>query len=128
MAILCVLTSFVFPSLLFVCCFCKRLTEADSWAILDVTRRLLHSPTSTFGKRCFAMSRASPTGALHAAKLSPKLNLMVYVCHFQFHINLGKILVWISCLVCLGLKMERILYLLLWTDSQKWHLSSHAIR
>jgi len=37
----------------------------------------------------------------------------------------------ISMVLCsnyLGLKTETILYLLLWTDSLKWHISSHAIR
>src|SRR3989337_2074737 len=103
MVILCELTNFAFPSLLFVCYFCKKLMVEDSWDILDVTRHSLRSPRITFGQRCFETSHATPTGALHAAKLSPKLNLMVYICHFLFHITHGKILVWISCLVCLEL-------------------------
>src|SRR3989337_4427233 len=82
MATLCALTNFVYPSLLFVCYFCKRLTEVDLWDISGVTRPLPHSPSSTFGQRCSVTWHASPTDALHATKLSHKLNLMVYICHF----------------------------------------------
>src|SRR4051812_8700082 len=72
MATLCVLTNFVYPSLLFDCCFCKRLTEVDSWDNLGATRPSPHSPSSTFGQRCSATWHASPTSDLHVAKLSPK--------------------------------------------------------
>ena len=106
MATLCKLTSFVYPILLFVCRFFKRLMEVDSWDILDPTRPSPHSPSSTFGQRCSATWHASATNALHVAKLSQKINLMVYICHFQFRINHGRILVWISCLVCLGPKWK----------------------
>ena len=50
--------------------------EADSWDTLDATRLMPRSPGTTFGPRCFAMSPVSPTGALHVAKLSQKLNLI----------------------------------------------------
>ena len=65
---------------------------------------------------------------IHVAKLSAKLNLLVFTCHFQFHINNGKTLVGILCLDYLGLKMARTPYLLLWTDSLKWLILYHAIR
>ena len=81
-----------------------------------------------FGQRCFATSTVSPTDALHVAKLSLKINLMAFTCHFQFHINHRKILAWIFCLVCLELEMSRILFLLLWTDSPKWLISFLATR
>src|SRR3989337_1327025 len=100
----------------------------DLWDILDATTHLPRSPRTTFGLRCFATSTASPTDALHVAKLSLKSNLMASICHFQFHINHGKILAWILCLVCLGLEMARIPFLLLWTDSPKWHISFLATR
>lgn len=61
-------------------------------------------------------------------KAKSHLNPMVYICHFLFHINHGKILAWMLCLDYLGLKMARIPYLLLWTDSLKWLILSHAIR
>ena len=35
-------------------------------------------PTSTFGQWCFAMLDAPSTDAIHAAKLSSKLNPMVF--------------------------------------------------
>src|SRR3954470_11394792 len=91
----------------------------ESWDTLDATRHLLRSPRTTFGPRCIVTSIASPTGVLHVAKLSPKLNLMAFICHFQFHINHGKILVWTLCLVCLEREMAKILFLLLWTVSPK---------
>ena len=105
--ILCALTNFVYPILLFFCYFCKRLTTEDVWDISDTTRPLPHSPSSTFGQRCFAKLHASPIGALHAAKLSHKLNLMVYICPFLFRINYGKISAWILCLDYLRLKRQR---------------------
>ena len=122
------LTNYAFPSLLFVCSFCKRLMEADSWDTLDATRHSPRSPRTIIGPRCFAMSPASPTGALHVAKLSHTLNPMVYICLYLFHINLGKTLAWILCLDYQGLKMARTLYLLLWTDSLKWLILYHATR
>ena len=61
-----------------------------------------------FWPRCFATSTASPTDALHVAKLSPKLNLMAFICLYPFHINHGKILAWILYFECLGLEMARI--------------------
>jgi hypothetical protein len=69
------------------------------------------SPTSTFGRRCFAMSHATPTDAPHVAKLSHTLNLMGYICHFLYHIIHGKTLVWILCLACLEQKMEKTRFL-----------------
>ena len=86
------------------------------------------SPRTIIVPRCFAMSAASPTGALHVAKLSLKLNPMVFTCLFLFLINLGKTLAWILYLVCLELKMERIPCLLLWTDFLRWHISFLATR
>src|SRR3954464_7670133 len=100
----------------------------DSWDTLDATRHLLRSPRITFGPRCIATSIASPTGVLHVAKLSPKHNLMASICHFLFHINHGKTLVWTLCLVCLELEMGRILFLLLWIVSPKWLISFLATR
>ena len=128
MIILWELTNFAFPSLLFVCSFCKRLMEADSLDTLDATRHSLCSPRTIFGPRCSATSHASPPNALPVAKLSLKLNPMVSICLFLFLINLGKTLAWILYLVCLELKMERIPYLLLWTDFLKWHISFLATR
>ena len=128
MVILWELTNYAFPSLLFVCSFCKRLMEADSWDTLDATRHSPRSPRTTFGPRCSATSHASPTDALHVAKLSLKLNPMVFTCLFLFLINLGKTLAWILYLVCLELKMERIPCLLLWTDFLRWHISFLATR
>ena len=116
MDILWELTNFAFPSLLFVWSFCKRLMEADSWDTLDATRHLLCSPRTSFGPRCSTTSHASPTDALHVAKLSQKLNPMVSICHFLFCITHVKILAWILCLVCLGLETAKIPCLLLWTD------------
>ena len=116
MIILWEITNFAFPSLLFVCSFCKSLTEADLWDTLDATRHSLRSPRSIFGPRCSATSHASLTDALHVAKLSQKLNPMVFTCLFLFLVNPRKTLAWTLYLVCLELKMERILCLLLWTD------------
>jgi len=121
-------TNFAFPSLLFICSFCKCLMEADSCDTLDATRHSPHSPRTTFGPRCSTTSHASPTDALHVAKLSLKLNPMVFTCPFLFLINLGKTLAWNLYLVCLQLKMERIPCLLLWTDSLKWLILTHATR
>ena len=90
MRILWKLTNYAFPSLLFVCYFCKRLMEADSWDTSDVTRRLLPSLRTIFGPRCFETSHASPPNALHVTKLSLKLNLMAFICHFLSHIIHGK--------------------------------------
>ena len=120
--------NYAFLSLLFVCYLCKRLMEVDSWDTLDATRLSQRSPRTTFGPRCSATSHASPPDALHVAKLSLKLNHMVFTCLFLFLINLGKTLAWILYLVCLELKMERILCLLLWTDFLRWHISSLATR
>src|SRR4051812_34106693 len=92
----------------------------DSWDTLDATRHLLRSPRITFGPRCIATSIASPTSVPHVAKLSPKHNLTASICHFQFHINHGKILAWTLCLVCLELEMAKTPFLLLWTVSPKW--------
>src|SRR3990170_2948782 len=114
---LCVLTNFVFPSLLFVCCFCKRLTAVDLWDISVATRLLPRSPISTIGPRCFVMSHATPIVAPHVAKLSHKLNLMVYICHFLYHIIHGKTLAWILCLACLEQEMEKTRFLSLLTAS-----------
>src|SRR3954470_11069901 len=100
----------------------------DSWDTLDATTHLLRSLRTTFGPRCIETSIASPTGVIHAAKLSPKPNLMASICHFQFHINHGKILAWTLCSVCLELEMARIPFLLLWTDSPKWLISLLATR
>ena len=66
--------------------------------------------------------------ALHVTKLSLKLNLMAYICLFQFRTNHGKILAWILGLVCLELEMARIPFLLLWIDSPKWLISFLATR
>ena len=116
MIILWELTNYVFPNVLFICYFCKNLMEEDWWDTLDGTRHLLHSPITIFGPRCSATSHASPTDALYVAKLSLKLNLMAFICPFQFHIIHGKISVWTLCFVCLELEMERIPYLLFWTN------------
>ena len=116
------------PSLLFVCSFCKRLMEVDSWDTLDATRPLPRSPRTTFGPRCSVTSHASPTDALHVAKLSLKLNPMAFTCLFLFLINLGKTLAWILYLVCLELKMARIPSLLLRTDFLRWHILFLATR
>ena len=43
-----------------------------------------------FCQRCFLMYHASPTVALHVAKLSQKLNPMVFICHFLFRTNHGR--------------------------------------
>ena len=106
------------------CSFCKRLMEADSWDTLDATRHSPRSPRTTFGPRCSATYHASPTVALHAAKLSLKLNPMIFTCLFLFLINLGKTLAWILYLVCLERKTARIPSLLLWTDFLRWHIHS----
>ena len=106
----------------------NKLCIPESSLCLYATRHLLRSPRTIFGQRCFATSTASPTDALHVAKLSLKLNPMVFTCLFLFLINLGKTLAWTLYLVCLELKMEKIPCLLLWTDSLRWLILAHATK
>ena len=61
-------------------------------------------------------------------KAKSKAHPIAFTCLSQFHINHGKTLAWISYLDCLGLVMERIRYLLLWTVSPRWHISFLATR
>ena len=77
------------------------LMRANKLRIPESSLRLLLIQELLLAPRRSAMSHASPTDVLHAAKLSHNLNPMVYICHFLFHINHGKTLEWQAlCIFC----------------------------
>jgi hypothetical protein len=94
------LTNYVFPSPLFVCCYCKRHMVEDSWDISDVRRLMPCFQHTTFGQECTATSRGTSNDALHAYKLSPKLIPLVSICLYLSHMHHGRTLAWISSWVC----------------------------
>ena len=90
MDILCVLTNSVFLKVLYVYYFCKNHMAVDSWDILDVTRPMPRSPTTSFDKGCFETLGALSIVASHVGNLSQKLFPMVFIHLCLFHMHLGK--------------------------------------
>jgi hypothetical protein len=88
----------VYPSPLFVCCYCKRHMVEDAWDISDVRRLMPCFQCTTFGQGCTAMSRGMSNDALHAYKLSPNLIPLVSICLYLSHMHHGRTLAWISVL------------------------------